>query len=34
VKSNKLFLNYNKTKYMVVTRKKEKCNFRINIVRT
>ena len=33
-KSNKLSLNYNKTKYMVVTTKKEKCNFRINIVRT
>jgi len=30
-KSNKLSLNYNKTEYMVVTRKKEKCNFRINI---
>jgi len=29
LKSNKLSLNYNKTEYMIVTRKKEKCNFRI-----
>ena len=31
LKSNKLSLNYNKTEYMIVTRKKEKCNFCINI---
>jgi len=31
LKSKKLSLNYNKTEYMIVTRKKEKCNFRINI---
>ena len=31
LKSNKLSLNYNKTEYMIVTRKEEKCNFRINI---
>jgi len=31
LKSNKLSLNYNKTEHMIVTRKKEKCNFRINI---
>ena len=31
LKSNKVSLNCNKTEYMVVTRKKEKCNFHINI---
>ena len=31
LKSNKLSLNYNKTEYMIVTSKKEKCKFRINI---
>jgi len=31
LKSNKLSLNYNKTEYMIVTRKKVKCDFRINI---
>jgi len=27
LKSNKHSLNYHKTEYMIVTRKKEKCNF-------
>jgi len=31
LKSNKLSLNYNKTEYMIVARKKEKCNLRISI---